>query len=80
MAQVITVRQIDGKLHQALRQRAAKAGRSVEAEIRTILTETCLPQSGENWIDGLRDRATERTRGKPQTDSADLIREARDAR
>ena len=81
MAQVITVRQIDAKLHDALRQRAARTGRSVEGEVRAILTEVCV-HGGDaaGWVGGLRDRARRRTGSTPQTDSADLLREMRDAR
>jgi len=81
MAHAITVRQIDPHLHDALKLRAAKAGRSVEAEVRAILASACLPrQTSEVWMKGIRERARIRTAGKIQTDSADLIREARDAR
>ena len=81
MAQAITVRQIDPQLHNALRSRAAQAGRSVEAEIRAILTSACLPpRSATAWAASARERARARTGGKVQTDSADLIREARDGR
>jgi len=80
MAQAITVRQIDPHLHDALKLRAAKAGRSVEAEVRAILADACLPQRAGSWTKGIRDRARTRTAGRDQTDSADLIREARDAR
>jgi plasmid stability protein len=79
MARAISLRQIDERLHQALRQRAARAGLSVEAEIRAILTEACLAPQAKDWAEGLRERARARTAGKTQTDSADLIREARDA-
>ena len=57
------------------------SGRSVEAEVRQILAESCLPARGrECWVAGLRARAVKRTAGVPQTDSALIIREGRDAR
>ncbi len=80
MASAITVRQIDPQLHEALRLRAARSGRSVESEIRDILSEACLPEKSENWLSGLRARAIARSGGKKQTDSTTLIREARDGR
>lgn len=80
MAQAITIRQIDSRLHDALRMRAAQSGRSVEAEIRAILMGMCFPVTSGKWGEGVRDRARARTAGRQQTDSADLIREARDAR
>lgn len=80
MAQALTVRQIDPKIHAALRERAAREGRSVEAEVRSILAETCLPADRTNWSNGLRERARQRTGGTQQTDSAELIRQGRDER
>jgi plasmid stability protein len=80
MAHVLTVRQVPEEVHQALKTRAARVGRSVEAEVRQILADSCLPMEVRNWAVGLRDRARRRTASVPQTDSAELIREGRDAR
>jgi len=81
MPQALTIRQLADEVHHALKLRALRSGRSVEAEIRQILTEACLPPTtGEAWLSGLRQRAQTRTGNIPQTDSADLIREDRDAR
>ena len=81
MPQALTIRQLPDDVHQALKMRAARTGRSVEAEVRQILTETCLPsKDGEHWLSGLRARAKQRTSGISQTDSATIIREERDAR
>lgn len=80
MPQVLTVRRIDPKLHDALRQRAANKKRSVEAEVRSILAETCLPEAKASWVMGLRERARLRTGTSKQSDSADLIRQGRDER
>ncbi len=38
---VLTIRNIDDKLHKKLRMRAARAGQSMEAEIRLILQQAC---------------------------------------
>jgi plasmid stability protein len=40
----LTVRNVSEETHRALRVRAARHGRSTEAEIRIILEETVLPQ------------------------------------
>jgi plasmid stability protein len=39
----IVVRNLPGETHRALKQRAAKNGRSTEAEIRSILEEAVRP-------------------------------------
>ena len=80
MAKAINVRGIDDPVHDALRRRAARTGRSVEAEVRAIIAEACRSGGAEDWAAGLRARAQTRTAGRIQTDSADLIREARDGR
>ena len=40
----ITVRNLPGEVHRALRVRAAKHGRSTEAEVRAILEEAVKPE------------------------------------
>jgi len=62
----------------ALKRRAAKHGRSAEAEHRIILEETLLPQDTGFWdrAEKLRDEL----RGRISGDSADLIREDRNER
>jgi plasmid stability protein len=81
MATALTIRQLDEDTHQRLRERAASRRRSVEAEVRAILTEAVQPASGaKDWRDGLRERALARTAGRPQTDSAELIAQGRDDR
>jgi hypothetical protein len=72
MGRVLTIRQLSPELHQALRDRAARNGRSVEGEVRHILAETCLNTLSGDWAAGLRDRARHRTAGRPQTDAAAL--------
>lgn len=41
---VLTVRNLPEEVHRALRARAVLRGRSTEAEVRTILEETVLPE------------------------------------
>ncbi len=43
----LTIRNIDNNLKAQLRQRAAKHGRSMEAEVRNILTQTLNAPVGE---------------------------------
>lgn len=43
----ITVRKINDALKQAMRERAAANGRSVEAEVRALLEQTYGPKHGE---------------------------------
>lgn len=75
---VLSIRNLPDKVHAWLRVRAAKKGRSMEAEARAILTQACLegqahasPEKLQEWVDSLyRDR-------KPQNVVADLIAERR---
>lgn len=41
---MLTVRNLPDEVHRALRVRAARRGRSTEAEVRAILAETVLPE------------------------------------
>lgn len=41
---VLTIRNLPEEIHRALRLRAAQHGRSMEAEVRTILQETVAPR------------------------------------
>jgi hypothetical protein len=41
---VLNIRNLPEDVHQALRARAAAAGKSMEAEARTILADVCLPR------------------------------------
>ena len=80
MAEILTIRRLSETVQAALRERARRAGRSMEAEARAILAAACLDRSATGWAEGLRDRARARTAGRTQTDSAVLIAEARDGR
>lgn len=41
---MLTVRNLPDEVHRALRVRAARRGRSTEAEVRAILEQTVLPE------------------------------------
>ncbi len=43
----LTIRNLDNNLKLQLRQRAARHGRSMEAEVRAILSQTLNVQAGE---------------------------------
>lgn len=61
----MTIRQIDDDMKEQLRKRAAENGRSVEGEVRHILSSTLerddprnypigtAPRPGENWVEHL---------------------------
>jgi plasmid stability protein len=71
----LIVRGLDDRLIQALKQRAARAGRPAEAEHRAILEEALRPETEDFAAAAARLRA----RTPPQsTDSADLVRRDRD--
>jgi plasmid stability protein len=72
MADVVTIRRLPEPVQAALRERARRAGRSMEAEARANLTAA--------WAEGLREPARARTGGRPRTDSAELIAVGRDTR
>jgi hypothetical protein len=80
MASVLTIRKLPEDVQALLRQRAAVSGRSVEAEAREILTAACAPRSKGDWWRGLTKRRQARTPTQLSTESADLIREGRNAR
>jgi antitoxin FitA len=75
MAQVI-VRNIPDDVVVRLKARAARQKRSLEQELREILSEAARPSREEILADIDRIRAM--TPKVPQTDSAELIREERD--
>ncbi len=58
----LTVRQLDDRLKKLLRVRAAKSGRSVEDEVRTILREATEEIEGVEF-----DRAFSKIGGKTAT-------------
>ena len=73
----LLVRKVDDDLIRRLKERAAMAGRSVEAEHRLLLEQALRPGK-PSFIERAR-RHLRATRGRPYTDSADLIRADRDA-
>jgi plasmid stability protein len=76
MAQVL-VRELSDQVVKRLKKRAKEHGRSLQAEVKTILEEA-VPDYEQAWkrIATLRD--TLKRSDKTFSDSADLIREDRD--
>ena len=74
----ITIRGLPDDVKTRLRVRAAQAGRSMEAEAKAILTESCAPRdSGQGWKD-LQDYIQRTWKGKkPKSMVDDLIGERR---
>jgi plasmid stability protein len=77
MAQLL-VRDVPEATVAELKKRAKHNGRSAEAEHRAILESALKPPAEDFWVRAAKLR--EATRGRIFTDSADLIREARDER
>ena len=74
----LNIRNLPTEVHARLRVRAAKAGRSMEAEVRAILIEACkteqpalLPTMLQAWVDELYGNR------KPSNVVDDLISERR---
>lgn len=74
----ITVRNLPDEVRKRLRQRAARAGHSMEAEIREILTDASLADDREVSSQGLREWVEQLYNGrKPGGVVDDLIAERR---
>jgi plasmid stability protein len=80
MASILTIRKLSDEVQASLRQRAAASGRSIEAEARAILAAACLPRRTPDWWAGLTQRRLARTPERLAVESAELIRQGRNAR
>jgi plasmid stability protein len=72
----LTVRNVDEDVVAALKARAKRNKRSLEAEVRMLLRDVVDPGSRTSLRD-LIDRIAALTPNVPQTDSTDLVREDR---
>ena len=72
----LTIRDLDEGIIEALKRRAKANDRSLEAEIREVLTQTARPSASSN-LRALAERIAAITPDVPQTDSAELSREDR---
>jgi plasmid stability protein len=79
MARSLIVRNLDEALVRQLKQRAARHGRSAEAEHRCILQEALAAESTESLKD-VAARMRELTKGRQHTPAEVLLRETRDER
>jgi antitoxin FitA len=75
----LSVRNLDDDLFRRLKRRAARHGRSAEAEARDILRQT-LSGEAEIDFDMLAAQLRALTSGRRHTPAEELLREARDAR
>jgi plasmid stability protein len=79
MPKAITVRNLDDSLAARLKVRAARHGRSAEAEVRAILAEVLKGEAREDfWTVAGRLRAM--TKGRRHTPAEELLREGREER
>lgn len=79
MAQVL-VRDLDPQVIETLKKRAERNRRSLQGELRVILEDaarTAFPMSVEEFLARVK-VIRERTAGRIQTDSAELVREDRE--
>ncbi len=74
----VTIRNLDDDVVAALKRRAKANERSLEAELRVILTRQVRGQTPEELL-ALADRIAAMTPAdRPQTDSVELLREDRE--
>lgn len=74
----VTIRNLDDEVVEKLKRRAKAGNRSLEAEIRRILSQSASQISREELIQ-LADRIRAMTPEVPQSDSTRLLREDRDS-
>ena len=72
----LTIRKVDDDVVAALKLRAKRNQRSLEAEVRELLSDAVARRSATSLRD-LADQIAALTPKVPQTDSTDLIREDR---
>jgi plasmid stability protein len=72
----LTVRNVDPAIAAALKARAARSGRSAEAEHRRILEEALRADARGDFFDEVRPRRIKLAPGTP--DTTELLREDRD--
>ena len=73
----LTIRNLDEEIIEALKRRAKANNRSLEAEIREILTQAAQPSAPPD-LRALAERIAAMTPDVQQTDSTALLREDRD--
>ncbi len=79
MPKAITVRNLDDSLAARLKVRAARHGRSAEAEVRAILADVLKGEARDDfWTIAARLRVL--TKGRRHTPAEELVREGREER
>jgi plasmid stability protein len=73
----VTIRHLDDEVIARAKERARQHNRSLEAELRVVLTREFKPLSPDDFFE-LADAIRDRTRGRPRTDSGALQREGRE--
>ncbi len=73
----LTIRNLDDEVVAKLKARAKAHHRSLEAELRALLSEAAAQPSGEDFLKAA-DRIAAMTPDVKQTDSTKIIREFRD--
>jgi plasmid stability protein len=77
----LTIRELDDSIVKKLKARAKANNRSLEGEVRMLLTEIAEGRSNVARLRDIADRIAAMTpAGVEQTDSTDLIRRDRDTR
>jgi len=74
----LTIRNVDDVIVDRLKDKAAKNGRSLEAELREVLKQAATRKTREELLAQIDSIAAMTPKGIKQTDSAKLIREDRD--
>ena len=74
----LTIRNLDEDVARALKESAKNHNRSLEAELRQILTDHVHRPSRGAELRALAERIAAMTPNVPQTDSVELLREDRD--
>ena len=74
----LTIRNIEDSVVERLKDKAAKNGRSLEAELREVLKHAANRRTREELLAAADRIAAMTPKGVKQTDSAELIREDRD--
>lgn len=77
MPKSMVIRNIEDEVMFKLRLRAARHGRSMEAEVREILRVTAAGEPGADFWERAA-KLREATKGRPQTAAEALLRVARD--
>ena len=74
----LTIRNLDDKVVERLKERARDNERSLEAEVRALLSQAAERPSRKKFIEIAEKIAAMTPEGVKQTDSVELLREDRD--